>query len=337
MSSPIEGIVIREHEQLEALAHLWWALWRRIPGATPFQSPAWLLAWWPHFRPGRLATIAVAYGDRLIGLAPGYIEEGIGGCRLLPIGISISDYLDVLVDPEFAGIAEAAIARAAPGAADWDRWELEELPPGAAGLRLPCPAGCNSELSEQSACPMLLLPDRDAEFRDVVTGKQRRNLNLARNRARRAGNVEFVSVGATEVPQFLLELRRLHQARWERRDTAGVLADPRVIAFHEHAAPELLRLGLARFHMVVLDGRAIAVAYLLVTGPRWMIYLSGFDPAHAFESPGQLLLAHVVESALREGAHEIDFLRGREDYKLAWTRTERINLKRSFMRDRGHG
>jgi len=32
--------------EVEALAPAWDDLWRRAPGATPFQSPAWLLPWW---------------------------------------------------------------------------------------------------------------------------------------------------------------------------------------------------------------------------------------------------------------------------------------------------
>jgi len=36
---------------LVSLADEWWDLWHRSPAATPFQSPAWLLAWWIALRP----------------------------------------------------------------------------------------------------------------------------------------------------------------------------------------------------------------------------------------------------------------------------------------------
>ena len=41
--------------EVERLVPEWQALWRRIPDATPFQSPEWLLSWWSCF--GNDATI----------------------------------------------------------------------------------------------------------------------------------------------------------------------------------------------------------------------------------------------------------------------------------------
>jgi hypothetical protein len=51
--------------------------------------------------PGRLCAVAVHDGEKLVALAPVYLEEGALGRRLLPIGIGVTDYLDVLVDPAF--------------------------------------------------------------------------------------------------------------------------------------------------------------------------------------------------------------------------------------------
>src|SRR3954449_11722497 len=106
MTAPATGVV-REIAALEQLAPEWEALWRRTPSATPFQSPAWLIPWWHAFAPGALFVITVRQAGRLIGLAPFYIEHGDLGRRVLPIGISISDYLDVLLDPECAPEAAA--------------------------------------------------------------------------------------------------------------------------------------------------------------------------------------------------------------------------------------
>src|SRR4051794_35890653 len=50
--SAVVARVIRRYDELAALEPAWWALWRRSPAATPFESPAWLMAWWRHFSPG---------------------------------------------------------------------------------------------------------------------------------------------------------------------------------------------------------------------------------------------------------------------------------------------
>jgi CelD/BcsL family acetyltransferase involved in cellulose biosynthesis len=100
---------IADLEALEALAPEWWGLWRRVPNATPFGTPAWLIPWWRHFHPGPLWAVAVRVERRLVGLAPFYLEEGPHGRRILPVGISLSDYCDVLLDPAFAQPAATAI------------------------------------------------------------------------------------------------------------------------------------------------------------------------------------------------------------------------------------
>src|SRR5438067_13146623 len=93
--------IIDNEEEFAAIEAAWWALWRRAPSATPFQSPAWLLPWWSSFQPGQLFAIAFTHAERLVGLAPFYIEPGSQSRRILPIGISLSDYLDVLIDSEW--------------------------------------------------------------------------------------------------------------------------------------------------------------------------------------------------------------------------------------------
>jgi CelD/BcsL family acetyltransferase involved in cellulose biosynthesis len=333
VSIALQARSIGDDASLEALVGDWWDLWRRCPTATPFQSPAWLIAWWRAFRPGTLATLAAYHEDRLMGLAPFYCEEGELGRRLLPLGISISDYLDVLLDPACRDLAAASLASGALRLPmPWERWELEELAPEAAGREMPCPVGCRAEMSEQALCTVLILPETLDALASRVSRRKRRRLALARNRADRIGGFEVTTVGADAAPEFVDELIRLHRSRWQRRGEAGVLADERVGAFHKGVAPELHRRGLARFYLGTIGGRAVAALYTLRRGERLMLYLAGFDPEHSFESPGQLLVAHVVEAALAEGMREVHFLRGREAYKYEWNPVERVNLKRSFVR-----
>jgi CelD/BcsL family acetyltransferase involved in cellulose biosynthesis len=87
--------------EIEALTPEWRALWRRIPTATPFQSPEWLLSWWSCFGSAAPLVLAAHEDDRLIGLLPLYVCDEPGCRKLLPFGISLSDYLDALIDPGY--------------------------------------------------------------------------------------------------------------------------------------------------------------------------------------------------------------------------------------------
>jgi len=336
MSGSLEATLIEDANAFESLVDDWWELWRGAR-ASPFQSPAWLVPWWRSFHPGRLATIAVHHGKRLVGLAPFYLEEREEARRLLPLGISVSDYFDVLLAPGFEEIASASITSAFLQAAlPWDRWELEEQPPHVWARRLPCPMHCREEVVNQSACPVLLLPRSCDALPSRSDRRKRQHLNLARNRASRRGGIDFRIVDGDGVEDFLAELVRLHTARWEARDEGGLLADARVRRFHRESADLLHRANLARFYLATIGGKAIAAVYALVWGDRLLYYLSGFDPNYSFESPGELLLAYIIEAAQQQGMREFHFLRGREPYKYAWNPVERINVKRSFVRASGN-
>ncbi|HEV2557558.1 MAG TPA: GNAT family N-acetyltransferase [Microvirga sp.] len=325
----MEARLIRDRAALEALAPAWWELWRRAD-ATPFQSPAWLLPWWQVFSPGDLLTVAVERDGELVGLAPFYVEDGALGRRLLPLGVGITDYLDVLLHPDHAAEAGRAIVAAALAAGGWDSWELEELRPEAAAFALPCPEVAAETVAEQSPCPTLALSAGDLAA--VLPRTKRRKINLARNRAARRGGARVERAEAATLDSALGHLVRLHGSRWRSRGEDGVLADDPVQRFHRIAAPALLEAGLLRLLTLSLGDAVVAAYYGLHWRQAAYAYLIGFDPDYTFESPGVLLTAHAVEAALAEGARDFHFLRGDEPYKYDWGAVDRWNRRRSFRR-----
>jgi CelD/BcsL family acetyltransferase involved in cellulose biosynthesis len=328
---------VRSIAGLEALRPEWEELWARCPAATPFQSPAWLLPWWRHLGGGEMIALAVRGGGRLVGLAPMFVHADSGRAdgdrrRLLPIGIGISDYHDVLLDPEMEDAAASALfdgLRQERGR--WDVCEFEELRPEASALRLRCPAGWSDETGGQGCCPVLDLPAGAQEIRPCLPRGKFQKLKLARNRARRRGAAAVEQADAASVGRMVDALIRLHGARWEERGEAGgVLAERSLQDFHREAAPLLLDSGLLRLYALRIGGRIAAVHYGFLHRGRAYAYLTGFDPAYAFESPGTILLAHAIEAALREGARAFDMLRGREPYKYGWGAEDRPNVRRRF-------
>ena len=335
--------IIRNAEDLAALQPQWWELWRRA-AAVPFLSPSWLLPWWQVFHPGELRSVAVHDGGRLIALAALYRD----GDRLLPVGIALSDYLDVLADP--------ADPRALPDLAagvrelpEWGECSLEELPPGAAALALPAPAGCGDRAQAQSACPVLPLPRSLDRLAEAVPAGKLRKLRMARHRADRRGGFAVERVGSDGVGEFLSELTRLHHARWYERGGSEALRGGRVEEFLAKATPRLLEAGLARLFLLRLDDCCVGAYYGMSDGAisdggitgggmsdcAWAYaWLGGFDPQFAHESPGTLLIAHAIETAVAEGCREFHFLRGREGYKYEWGAVDRCSVRRVFSREK---
>jgi CelD/BcsL family acetyltransferase involved in cellulose biosynthesis len=308
--------------ELEGLAPAWDELWRRAPGATPFQSPAWLLPWWREIGGGELRVLVARRGDRMVGVLPMYLQEE-GGGKLLPLGIAISDYFDGLFEEDDAPAVAGAMLRRLTDRCDWRHCELHPLRQGSPLLEARAPPGWADEVLEFEPCLAVEIPAGARELSDVLPRKIRANLRYFRRRADQAGRVSFETATAATLSEFLDALFRLHDARWRQLEQPGVLGDPAIRRFHRAAAPLLLSAGLLRLQALRLDRRIIAVMYALHVRHRAYCYVCGFDPEFGTLSPGTLIFGHSIAQAIGDGAREVDFLRGRERYKYFWGARER--------------
>jgi CelD/BcsL family acetyltransferase involved in cellulose biosynthesis len=313
---------------LEALGPEWERLWMQSLHATPFQSPWWLLPWWKHLGRGTLASIAVrcAGTGELAALAPLYLDadRATGRRRLFPIGITTTDFLDVLLRPGWEAVSLRCLAsHLAQRAGDWDLLEFPQLRRGAALLALPAPAAWRQEIAPGEPSPVLPLSDAVAGRASAIPAAMARNVRYCRGRAQRVGNLACRTADARSIPAFFEALVRLHTRRWSERGSAGVLNDASVLAWHREAMPLLHEAGLLRLHALLQGGEIIAVLFCLADGAHrpercCYYYLGGFDPRLRSLSPGTLLVAYAIDQAVAEGARAFDFLRGAEAYKYRW-------------------
>lgn len=310
---------------LQALAPEWDALWRRT-GSPPFQSTAWLLPWWGAFGTGQPRVATLRVGGALVGLLPLYgLDEGAER-KLLPLGVGLTDYCDALIDPAAPPDAAALLLQAALARARDDgvtSCTLPELPPGAALLDAAAPGWREVALAD-TPCPVLTLAHG-------IPPGMLRNVRQSRHRAERVGGWQAEAATAAEAPGLWQALVGLHRARWTALGESGVLADPAVLAFHDAAVPRLAAAGLLRMQVLRVGGQVAALYHTLAAPGRLLFYISAFDAAHAFASPGTLLLGHIVEQAAADGVAELHFLRGGEGYKYAWGAVDRMNRSRLLL------
>jgi CelD/BcsL family acetyltransferase involved in cellulose biosynthesis len=321
--------IVGEEAAFHGIEPDWWSLFARVPNAAPFQSPAWLLPWWRAFAPGALEVVAIRRRGMLVGLAPFYrAEDG----RVLPIGISVSDYLDVLIDPEdFNEVASLLGACIGDRLAGGGEWEMTDLPPAAQSLKIV--ADLEVQTTAGETCPVLALKGTDLSA--SVPNRKLRKLRMACHRAERAGGCVIEPCAGPAVLDAFAHLVRLHGERWTGRG-GGVLADPRVRRFHAEALPRLDRAGLLDVLLCRIGGVVAGVYYGFTRHDRAYAYLSGFDPRLAAASPGTLLIGRAIEAAARRGAREFHFLRGGEPYKYEWGAIDRPNTRCVFRRAYAH-
>jgi CelD/BcsL family acetyltransferase involved in cellulose biosynthesis len=322
---------IEREDDIPALLPDWSSLWQRLATATPFQSPAWLLAWWRQFGTGAPRILVARSGGTLVGVLPLYSLEEPGCSKMLPIGIGLSDYIDALVDPAAPNATDRLLA-AISDLADWDECHLPDLPPGSALAAAPCPAACDETVAEIVPCPVLALPDSVAALRTVAPRKILRDVHQARSRSTSLGNVEIERADLDTLDSAIDDLFLLHEKRWRSRGEDGVCADPVMQAFHRDAARALARAGMLRLYRLRIGEHIAAVYYGFARAGHSYAYLGGFDPELTRLSPGAQIMQHAIAEAVTEGVREFHFLRGGESYKYAWGAVDRWNRARTLRR-----
>ncbi len=290
----------------------WDTLWYRTPNASPFQHSAWLLPWWDTFGSGEVFSFAVRSDGELVGLGLFFLHTWNDRRQVTFLGNGVSDHLDILGN-------EAGILEEIGNHKDaWDTCDLQDLPPESPLLRAQIPDSLLSEVCPQHTCSAAPLPDTVEAFRAGLPHGLKRNLRRYASQLKAAGSVSFETADESNYQSFIDALFALHQSRWAIKNGKGMLEGSSMERFHRRAAENLWKQGLVRLHGLRLSGTLIAVVYAFVHRQRAYCYLGGFDPAFSKFSPGALIMAYVIEQAIREGVSVLDFLRGEESYKADW-------------------
>ena len=344
MPGPVPALDIEEVTTIEALEKLrpeWSALWARCPTSTLFQSPEWLIPWWRHIGEGELWTLVLRQAGRLVGLAPLYIyvKPGSSEREVFLLGIATTDYLDALFDQEFASSGAAAVfARLDAARHRWDVCDLQQLRPQSPLLNAPMPEDWHEEVTRQEPCLFLELPTAVGEFPRLLPRRTRKNLRYYWHRAEIMGPACVERANERNLDELLGALFRLQRARWSARGLAEMSATEAVRKAHWETAPALLSHGALRLYGLRLADRIVAslygFTYTTAGKKQASAYLSGFDPSLEGLSLGTLVLDYAVQEAIREGAAEFDFLRGREAYKYHWRPKERLTYRRRLWHTR---
>lgn len=306
----------------------WQNLWDAVPDALTFQRPEWILSWMQSFYPREPFLLTVLYKEQLVGIAPCLFYErrvhGNSAERVLGLmGGCVSDYLDILLDPHHTqNVMFFLWKRIYDEKLHCDVIEFTDLPASSCLLQNPGEPSITKKLiaenRQHDRCSFLSIPSGAQELKEVLPPHKWENIRNARNRLRKAGGGEIEIANENTLDAALEDLFRLHRARWAQESLPGVLNEHKVREFHRKIAPALLRKNVLRLYSLRLNGICIASAYIFFEREQALCYLHGYDPEFSRLSPGTLILAAVIEDAIRQGKQCVNFLRGKEEYKKSW-------------------
>jgi CelD/BcsL family acetyltransferase involved in cellulose biosynthesis len=331
-----EVALIRDPERLAALGEDWDGLLAGSAADTVFLTWDWLWSWWQVYGPGAEPCVATVREDgRLVAAAPCKIEErrryGLSFRQLEFIGTGQApcpDFLDVVVARGREADLVPLLMETLAAQRTWDKLALTDVLPGSptwvplgdALARL----GLAPRSEPHCVCPYLPLPASWGEVEASLTHNFRRN---HRKKRRRLGWTLTAWQPGDDVGAALASLGQLHQERMESSGRGGHFRKPDYRRFHERFAECAARRGWLYLAFLERDGRAIAGRYGFVYGGTYYAYQSGFDPAAADDSPGEVLLGMVIENLIGRGVREFNFLRGAQPHKLRWARHRRETMR----------
>jgi CelD/BcsL family acetyltransferase involved in cellulose biosynthesis len=300
-----------------ALAREWDNLASRAMTNTPFQLLAYQRSWWNHLGPGELFTITQRnQGNELVAIACFYMHEGVlrfNGC------VEETDYLDIICEADAAELAWTAVLECLTGGRlpPWRLIELCNVPEWSRTRqilpRLAQRQELHVEMEIDNVCPVIKLPASFEAYLGQLDKKQRHEIRRKQRKAEAAG-AKLRLVGpeddleqAVDDFLYLLELSTPEKKEWLTPERRALFADVARAAMDN----EILQLMFLE-----QNGTAAAVLFNFDYDNRIWVYNSGLDVLGSGHlSPGVVLTAKSIASAIELGRQEFDFLRGDEVYK----------------------
>ncbi|MGC0331885.1 hypothetical protein RKD23_004875 [Streptomyces sp. SAI-170] len=321
--------LVTDDTAFAALAPAWDRLYRRCSAATPFQSHTWLHSWWLSYgRPGRLRLFLVRGADgELLAAAP-LMAVRRPLPALVPLGGTISDYGDVLLDDEHAEGAAAALTGRLAEAARTALIDLREVRPGAAAERIYARwSGPRRRVSDSVCLELPALPMDELIARLPSAKTQQR----VRAKLRKLGalGIRRQVVPPAEVDGAVRRLLALHRLQWQGRKVTGEHLRPRFAEHLVRAVGPMVRSGDAVVTEFRLDGDVVAVDVALASPRLAGGYLYGAHPLlrERKADVAVMLLDACAEHVLTGRRGTLSLLRGDESYKHRWRPEPVVNQR----------
>ncbi|NIO15839.1 MAG: GNAT family N-acetyltransferase [Deltaproteobacteria bacterium] len=290
---------------------------------SPFLTSRYLRAWDTYFSATmEKLVIAGVQGEKVRGAGLFYLREKPSTYFLIG-GKSLSDRLGFVIERGFeqkfiggffaylAGMESMRGSRFVINNVNGGTPQqevLEDIRGKTAGLKM--------ETVDSS--PYIELPADFDAYLMSLSGKQRHELRRKIKRASEGlGGIRVDVVDgrdASRLPLAMEEFVRLHSS-----SNTGKLNfwKGRRREFFDAIAGEFGEAGWLKILFLLGGSRDERVAALMIFdyGGDYLLYNSGFDPAHRRSSPGIVLISDAIKRAIGEGRKRFDFLRGEERYK----------------------
>lgn len=288
------------HTTVDSIATEWDAVADRT-GATPFDRPGWISAWWNAFGSGDLKIVAVRDGGELAAVLP--VVRRAGGLHL-PTNAH-TPWFGPAGTPEAVAVAFDA-AFATRRAYLWGRFVGSPAPILESATR--CGYAAVQRVVHRS-------PYVPLEGYQLPAKAQKRMRRLAKQ-----ADIGFeVHDGREGLRGVLRRALDLEGSGWKTSLGTAIVSESSTLRFYTEVANWAAARGMLRLIFLLVDGHAVAAEFLLVDGDATYDVKGGYDPAYRKLSPGLVLQGMVIEWARDAGYATHELLGDADQWKLEWT------------------
>ncbi len=323
---------INRIDELPELQAGWHALLHRTAGASFFQAPEWLEAYWRHFgNDMRFRVLVVGPPGRPEGILPLVVypeKTRVGRLRVLSYPLHDWGSFYGPIGPDPAGTLQAGLEHVRRTRRDWDFVELRWCgAPGTdvrhteAAMRA---AGMQGRAAIWDRTAVVDLRGDWASYFAGRSGSLRNNFRRRQRRFARCGELRFERFrprgqahGEADPRWDLYEVcEQLAGRSWQASAASGTtLCSTTISPFLREVHEAAARWGAVDLNLLRLDARPVAFAY----NYHWHGYVSGlrvgFDPEFAHEGVGSLLWAMSIRDSFARGDRFYDMGAGSLDRK----------------------
>lgn len=299
---------------------------------TVFQTYEWFHSWWEAFGDEyQLYFIIVKDDDNVVGFAP--LMSHCDRSRIKTLRFSSdknADYCDFIIKGNKVEFIDMIIEWIFNSSIEFNNINLINIPENSTTISC-LKTSCLSKkipliLKQPTPTPTLLIKNHEAESSKIIN---KYSIRRHFNKLNKTGAVKFKTIdikNADSIQKNLDHFFEQHISRYSLKKDLSLFEDSKNKIFYFRLIKNMVNTDWLLFSKLELNGDAIAYHFGFDYNGTIIWYKPSFDIKHKNDSPGCVLLSHLINSAIGNKKNEFDFTIGKEPFKKRFTNHTRHNI-----------
>ncbi len=293
----------------------------------------WIYIWWKHFKGynRKLFIITVENGGSICGIGPFMSEENYALNQLKFIGTGLTDFHEILLDPDYKSDVIPIILKYILKLKKHDLINFEEVPDNSDLYSYFIEQG-NFKFRKMSTCLTIDLDYTSwEEYKKDLSYKFRNEWTRKFNKLSRQGKVEFSCRSPENIrTESVQKILSLAQENYEKTGRFEKMLQKNIRDFF---IDFIQKISGVRIYTLDYNNKLISYMIGFFQNNIFYTWNSAFNREFHSFSPGVLLRGLIIKDLIQKGVKEMNFMRGDYLYKRSWMIGKKIITNYQFLHD----